>query len=646
MWRRGAKIVALGITQTVIVNSLVLNQFVFQRAVYRLLVGLYFLVAIFALARKKSVRCITVLLVPQFLSKRGRAALIGYIFLLTVTGPTENTMRNVEVLGGTLSCTQEQLKTAIHDTLTALKVPFLAMKQIVGELLQTVERSFMKVQQTLMEVLKLTKRILRSIKAAYDWLRDVVSVCNDKMGTPSDRCLQFLERTIDACMEEMGSMDFLCEVTQVGKTLCYGAKMVDYFCELIDFVSDAIVDEIEQGIQRLIENMKDLFRVRVEYEHGFDFSTNASKSFAEVVGEIKEEIAERSLPLRRTFNIIGVLTSGFFVCILLRTIRYRDRYLRKDDFDNKFLTEDFYAIDARRVALNIATVFPLTRKERNRYIPLISYHLTWNERWRILKSVSFMLLSTIQIGGLVFADYALYWSLTLIKHFMREESEHPNNSSHMVPLAVGISGEGILADTLRDIVRSFDPIANGTAIDPSRCIPEASAPRFERYWQILLLLVLCWLFAVLEPYGLRVRQIVMRRYYPYRARARALWLYGDMMLKRESLWKVLRRQLSGSRNQPHRHGGAAWWNVLRAKTNHFWICRKLLGLEALVRCTLCGEGLNESEDGYIECPRSDCAGRYCPDCFLETANSCSLCLERLLNESNSHLSNISLISFE
>uniref|UniRef100_A0AAG5D723 Uncharacterized protein n=1 Tax=Anopheles atroparvus TaxID=41427 RepID=A0AAG5D723_ANOAO len=266
-----SEIVGLGIIQTWIVNVLVLNQFVFRPVVHLLLVGLYFLVAVLALARRKSVRCITVLLVPQFLGKRGRAALIGYIFVLTVTGPTENTMRNVEVLGETLSCTQEQLKTAIRDTLDALKVPFLAMKQIMDELLKTVERSFMKVQQTLMEVLKLTKRILHSIKIAYDWLRDVVSICNDKMGTPSERCLQALDRTIDGCKEEMDSMDFLCEVTQVGKTLCYGAKMVDFFCELIDFVSDSIVEEIEQGIQKLIQNMEELFRVRVEYEHAFDF---------------------------------------------------------------------------------------------------------------------------------------------------------------------------------------------------------------------------------------------------------------------------------------------------------------------------------------------------------------------------------------
>uniref|UniRef100_A0A182Q9M9 Dendritic cell-specific transmembrane protein-like domain-containing protein n=1 Tax=Anopheles farauti TaxID=69004 RepID=A0A182Q9M9_9DIPT len=352
------------------------------------MIVVFFALGFGLLARSTGARCVTMLLVPQFLSKRGRAALIGYIFLLTVTGPTVNTMHNVEVLGETLSCTQQQLKVAIRDTLSALKIPFLAMKQFIGDLLQTVERSFMKVQRTLMEVLKLVKRILYSIKKAYNWLRDVVSVCNDKLGTPSERCLQALDKTIDGCKEEMGAMDFLCEVTQVGKTICYGAKMVDYFCELIDFISDSVVAEIEQGIQKLMQNLEELFRVKVEYDHVFDFATNVSKTFIEIGADIRAEIADRTLPLRRSFNVLGM------------------------------------------------------------------------------------------IGGQLFADYALYWLLALIKHFIQEGSDRlkEKSSTDVTPLAVGVSGAGILADTLRDIVRSFEPMVNGTAIDPSQCIPEASAP--------------------------------------------------------------------------------------------------------------------------------------------------------------------------
>ncbi|XP_035907361.1 DC-STAMP domain-containing protein 2-like [Anopheles stephensi] len=626
------EIIGLAAIQTVIVNVLLLGQFSFQPTLHWMLLGISFVSALVLLTRSKGARCVTMLLVPQFLSKRGRAALIGYIFLLTVTGPTANTMHNVEVLGSTLSCTQEQLKVAIRDTISALKVPFLAMKKIIDELLETVERSFMKVQGTLMEMLKLVKRILHSMKKAYDWLRDIVSVCNDKLGTPSERCLQALDQTIDGCKEEMGAMDFLCEVTQVGKTICYGAKMVDYFCELIDFISDAVIEEIEQGIQKLMQSLEELFRVKVEYDHTFDFSSNASKTLAEVSAEIRQEIADRTQPLRRTFNILGLITSGFFVCIVLRAIRYWKRYLKKDSFDNSFLTADFYTIENRRLKLNLETIFPLTRKESHRYVPLTSLHLTWKERFRIAKSMTFLVISSVQICGQLAADYALYWLLTLIKHFMHEGSNNPagNSSRAVTPLSVGVSGEGILADTLRDIVRSFDPIVNGTAIDPSQCIPDAAQPQFGRYGEITALLVLCWCFAFIEPYGLRVRQIVMRRYYPARARARALWLYGDILLKRESLLKILRNHITGARDRGQ-SAGVHWLDVVRAKTNRYWICRMALGQGGTVRCMLCGDVLNERADLLVRCPRSECPGIYCQDCLFETGNNCSLCLDVLMS---------------
>lgn len=73
-----------------------------------------------------------------------------------------------------------------------------------------------------------------------------------------------------------------------------------------------------KGIKRLMNNLEELFRVKVEYDHTFDFKTNVSKTLAEVSADIRQEIANRTLPLRRTFNVLGMVTSGFFICIVLR----------------------------------------------------------------------------------------------------------------------------------------------------------------------------------------------------------------------------------------------------------------------------------------------------------------------------------------
>lgn len=57
------------------------------------------------------------------------------------------------------------------------------------------------------------------------------------------------------------------------------------------------------------------------------------------------------------------------------------------------------------------------------------------------------------------------------------------------------------------------------------------------------LVALCWLFAFFEPFGLRLRNSVMRYYYPGRARVRSIWLYNHILRGRLSFLKYARREL-------------------------------------------------------------------------------------------------------
>ena len=45
-------------------------------------------------------------MLPQFLSKSGRQALIAYAFILVLTGPAKNTLRNTEILSESVACQQ------------------------------------------------------------------------------------------------------------------------------------------------------------------------------------------------------------------------------------------------------------------------------------------------------------------------------------------------------------------------------------------------------------------------------------------------------------------------------------------------------------------------------------------------------------
>lgn len=54
----------------------------------------------------KASRCVFFLMIPQFLSKKGRSALVAYSFYVALTGPVVNLMHNANVLSESLTCGQ------------------------------------------------------------------------------------------------------------------------------------------------------------------------------------------------------------------------------------------------------------------------------------------------------------------------------------------------------------------------------------------------------------------------------------------------------------------------------------------------------------------------------------------------------------
>jgi len=96
-------------------------------------------------------------------------------------------------------------------------------------------------------------------------------------------------------------------------------------------------------------------------------------------------------------------------------------------------------------------------------------------------------------------------------------------------VGVHVSGDGYLADLYRSIVKAFTPHAKDVEIDVTPCLPNPIPPDLDRYTQIVTLIAFCWIMAIFEPYGLRLRHVVMCKYYPERAKQRAAWLYNHII---------------------------------------------------------------------------------------------------------------------
>lgn len=81
-------------------------------------------------------------------------------------------------------------------------------------------------------------------------------------------------------------------------------------------------------------------------------------------------------------------------------------------------------------------------------------------------------------------------------------------------------------------------------------------------------LLLCWILALFEPYGLRMRQSVMSYYNPIRARERAIWLFNDILKKRQNFLKFARRQLRRKVIRDDSVSKIGFMEWLRSKTKY------------------------------------------------------------------------------
>lgn len=81
-------------------------------------------------------------------------------------------------------------------------------------------------------------------------------------------------------------------------------------------------------------------------------------------------------------------------------------------------------------------------------------------------------------------------------------------------------------------------------------------------------LAMCWLFLMLEPYGMRLRQVVMNDFYPRRARERAVWLFAKILRSRVTFVTFARREARRKwLKNDSRTSRTALLDVLRAKFN-------------------------------------------------------------------------------
>ncbi|KZC07081.1 DC-STAMP domain-containing protein 2, partial [Dufourea novaeangliae] len=564
--------------------------------------------------------CIVFLLLPQFFSKRGRQGLVAYAFILALTGPVKNTLHNTGVLSESLACAQEQLKEAVKTVVDLAKQPFYALRDAISKVIKSVKAVVKRIKQTLLAIKRIVLSILRVITSVFQWLGSIVNICNKKLGTPFDRCQNVFEGAVADCKAKLGPyLGVVCNVTYVVSALCYIVKPLDFICMLVTYIADSVVGVVKRKIKRFTMHMKAMFYVKVKFSHSFHFETNQSRTIKDVSANISTEIRSRTDELFGFFNSISFLTSLFTFIIVLRVMRYRFKWLTSERFDNRYITNDLRTIDIIRARQDKETVLPLNPRERSRYVPLSSVMLVKSERTKLARSAVFLCLATIKLLAYMAIDYSLYWVLNIIQIHGRFQSKVEKPTV----VTVHVAGEGYLSDLYRSIVRAFTPHGKESEINTMLCLPDPVPPDLDKYIQIVALIILFWLVAVFEPYGLRLRHVVLCQYYPDRAKQRAAWLYNHIIRSRGSFLKFARRQL-------RRKFGLAGGQTIEKVTlqDRLWATCPFLNVffpRKQKMCLLCGAPEHSDDNPHIKCPTPGCVGLFCPQCFADLQNLCTIC---------------------
>ena len=86
---------------------------------------------------------------------------MAYIFIITLTGPAVNIVKNVQVLTASIACGQDQLKIAAQGLIEAAKTPLVTVKEALRKIMVAIDKTVKKVEALVNEISR-TVRTLRN----------------------------------------------------------------------------------------------------------------------------------------------------------------------------------------------------------------------------------------------------------------------------------------------------------------------------------------------------------------------------------------------------------------------------------------------------------------------------------------------------
>ncbi|XP_034482136.1 DC-STAMP domain-containing protein 2-like isoform X2 [Drosophila innubila] len=558
------------------------------------------------------VRCIFVLALPSLGSSRGRALLITLAFFVAALGPTANIMTNLKVLLRSLGCGQELLRQAIGQMMDVVLEPIKAVQLAIELLLDEVRRVLRLVMDLLIHIQGFILYFIDTIQNCTVWLKSVLDLCNSQLGTPWERCQKSAQRAMVKCRDNLGFIKYICNATKLFLALCSPARLVDVFCIGFWEHSWDFLDTLLDRYYDFVADLEQMFDASISFDHDFYFHTNASKNLSDVGEQIIQDVTQSLRPFTIVQSWLDLLCWLMLLSVFINATFFYFHYMLSHHYQNVYLTSTFYVIDRQLQFQGKSTVLPLKRLERGKYLNLTSLRLTTSECLLMAEHAFFLFISCLQLFIICCVDYSLFWLLASISYYGHKQDDLE------VPAYIDleIKGGGFVGDIMRGIAQAFRPLTQKRTLDTKACLPLPVEPLYRHYLEILVLCLFAWLILLTEPYMLRLRHLIMQRFYPERAYVRALHLHDKIFQERASFFKFARRK-------------ARAVFKYQEKGNPNWLRRKLCCCCCLFGdlredvCIICAKLLSSST--RINCDSPGCKGVYCKICFSESNNKCCLC---------------------
>ncbi|XP_064624473.1 DC-STAMP domain-containing protein 2-like [Lineus longissimus] len=391
------------------------------------------------------VRCVVFLMLPQLFSSRGRAFLTTYIFVLVLGGPAKNFAHNVQVISASVTCGQSEIYNGTKEVVDAALSPVYNIIDAIKDVLMKLRGFANRLRESFTKMKKCFQEVVAAVGRAFAWLGNIVDVCNKNMSDPYLKCMASFNIAVANCRGMLGPMKFLCEIPNGFKGICNVARIGELLCQLTEKITSLVSTKINSNIKMAIHNVQEMFYFNVTLEYHYSHNLEQTRSYEEVRRDIMTQIKARlsmfATIIFWTNNLLIIMFIWLAVriVVLLSAINYRRKYMKRDRFDNCYITFAIRDANERREEMGKETVLPLHRKESKKYIKPTSFHLAKAEKRKLITGLIFLAGSMIHAGFYLLIDYGAYWNLMNIRKHMHIKIHHDGKliresiTSHLVP---------------------------------------------------------------------------------------------------------------------------------------------------------------------------------------------------------------------